>query len=356
MGGIQVPAKLPTIGITVILASLLLVIPGSIWVGGDVISTTFFTIVSLPLVYLVFTKHSAKALKWLALAAYPHAAAIFWQVSHLAPQPYARVVPNVASVDYGDSVTTGLMAAPGAATGFLALCSLILMNSRHKWLALPLMCAIPFVSDRWTTAVFFGMFVGMVLLRKLSWRYFAVCAVVVTLVTLPWLDYVTTGYALKNVKAPSDVGSLAGQYTENIVGLRWDIDMVVEGEATWENLQRPFVRWLFPRGPHTVLTLHNVPLQIAYAYGSLAALAWVGLMLWALWRRPRFNTPWLLAFFILAISMIHLYFWQPVLLPIWWLAMGLRSSTQEPSIFGSNTSRILAPYPAGGPSGREGRE
>jgi len=294
----------PTIGprpvffaMAVILGSLVIAIPGSlVWGEGAWELTALVAVLVAPLIgfYLV---GSERVFRWLAPLFLLHALVVLYQ-----------------GVIVGTQRAQGLTSTPNPAGGLLTLGAVYFLTSRHKWLALPMMAALPFTASRTAMLAMAVVLVLLLLTRRLSWRYLVVGALVASVMV---------------------VGAWGAVETSLRMGIRYDpVDNHI--------MDRPFPVWsmrdltrrfnierLPTAAPGGFVNIgdgppHNVPLRLGIELGLFAAVAWVGVTWWALKTRPRSSGAWWLLLTIVLLGMLDYYTWIGPMAGFWWLLIGVK--------------------------------
>ena len=302
----------------------LLAIPGSIlWGIGNWESTTAVVLWMMPSLMLLVAR-VPNVFPWLVPAWLIHAGLILYS----GPTSWSAV----GGVLVNNGGGTGLSHNPNLAAGFLTLGIVYLMNTRYKWLVLPLIPALLFTGSRWGIAVTVAVLVVMVVTRTVSAKPLAaailVCAGGILIAGLSPMGYRVSTW---------------DSFASAVHGTNGDVQA---------RLAMPHIPSILPRGVAEHPGLHNVPVRIAVENGLLAALVWLGVTGWALWPRRgykrcgdsgvsqgnhhrdvsirspwlsgRFNNSWWMLLCLALLSMLDYYTWMGHLGGFWWLLIGMR--------------------------------
>lgn len=268
-------------GIVVIVAYTVLAVPGSIlWGRGLWLETLILGLLSAPLVALYAVNHTDRVFAWLAPVFVVHAALVILQ------GPGA------------DDRVAGLSTNANAAGGFLVVGAIYFLNTRDKWLAIPLLIALVFTGSRWAAIVMIVILAGMIVSRQLGWKAIALVAVA-ALIGLPLLLVYSEMFRI----------------ADPIFGTQ---------NGPWGRLWIPSLPGFLPVGYISDGNPHNVPLRMAIETGILSAVAWVGINVWALCKSPRSGYAWWCLLAMVGLSMMDHYTWLGPLGGLWWLLISLR--------------------------------
>ena len=285
-------------------ASALLAIPASLIFGdGHVVQTAILAMFLVPLLgfYLV---SSSRVLDWVAPAFLVQAGWVLYQglaLRELRVSGFGGANPN-----------------PGAA--FLVLGVAYFLTGRHKWLALPLLAALPFTGSRWACIVAVVVVAGLAARGLSSRRLTMAAGAIAAAVMIVGWSQVSEGFS-----------------AERWTGMNGDLR---------ERLPVIRVPAIWPQGftddgyPHQ--TPHNVPLRLSIELGLLAGLAWVGVTAYGLWGRPRLDAGW---WMLMSWALLSMLYYFPVLLVggFWWLLIGVRTRLRAAPASQPARSQIARP-------------
>lgn len=233
-----------------------LAIPGSlIWGTGNWELTAGVVLWMAPAMLLYLANDARQVFAWLIPAYLVHAGLI--------------IVEGLTSWEwFGDVLVrsgqnTGLANNPNLAAGFLIIGIIYLLQTRYKWLSLPLLVALLFTGSRWGLGVAVLLLAAMVLSRAISWRPLAgsVAALVGAVMLLGLFG--PSGYQIAGY----------GSLTAFLNAVPADLGV---------RLAVPHIPSFLASGVAEHPGLHNVPLRIAVENGLLAAGLWVLITGWAL--------------------------------------------------------------------------
>ncbi len=156
---------------------------------------------------------------------------------------------------------------------FLVLGIVYLLTTQHKWLAVPLFVVLPMAGSRWALIVCAAVVIGMVGTKVVPWKTaLGMVVVLVGVVSLLWPLQLWSGVAVSSLDS---LGSTL-------------IDPFKNGAVTGR-LAVPHIPSFLPTGIAEHPGLHTVPVRIAVENGILAAVAWVGVTVFALFPRHHGN-------------------------------------------------------------------
>lgn len=282
------------VGVIVICLSAIIAIPGTIWWGDHKLpQTTIIALLTLPLVVFYLANNQHRVFAYLRPVFFIHAGVTVWHGLFI------------------DGRASGITGNPNPAGAFLVLGSVYFLCGKNKWLALPLMGALPFTGARWSLFVVLAIIIGLTIARHLNWRYMASALILGAFIWILAGD------------------SLAEKYRVPELSL---IPVHLNGDIS---ARLPLIRTpsFAPRG-HTDdgppnETPHNVPLRMAVETGILSGLAWALLGGLALWRTPRFDVSWWLLLAVVMLSMFYYFPWIERMGGFWWLLIGWRFMLQN---------------------------
>ncbi len=181
--------------------------------------------------------------------------------------------------------------------GFLLLGLIFALHShRLRWIAYPVVLAVPFTGSRWVLLLAIAAIAGISLSQRLPMRSTAMLGLLLILGV--WL-----AGGLQVARNGDGYGAIIT-----------DLQMRTGQRVTPSPL---------PSGFSVGSPNHIVPLRMAEEAGILSALAWVGLIGVLLWRRPRFTLTWWMLAAVGAVSLMSYYFWIP-LGGVWFLLLGMK--------------------------------
>ena len=277
-------------GLLVIIVSAWLAIPLSFINGRVPASTVTLALLTTPLLLYYLTDNGTLILKYLTPLWFVQAAYVLWQglILH---------IPRAS----------GLTENPNAGSAFLMLGIIYLLDTRYKWLTIPLACAIPFSGSRWVAVVGAGM-LGLLLLRQyIPWRTLApAMAVSLIVVVLVNAAIITASYRAAPAAARY-LGDTAGHASKR-VAIPADVDW-------WTSL----LPWGFVDS-----NLHNVPLRMAVETGIPSALAWLLILGYLAIKSPHPGSAVWLLLSVGFLSIMYYHTWVGPLGGLWWLFVGIR--------------------------------
>lgn len=209
----------------------------------------------------------------------------------------------------------GVFRAPGLAHNANAGSALLLLGAiflathpRLKWLAVPLLVAIPFSGSRWTLIIATLVFGLMFLARYVHWRYLLI-GISVAFIAL-------FSFQHDQIKSAFRVGNAAGVTQTTAATIR------IGGTHSQERLtaSTPVVtpKLLIPQG-FVNSDLHNVPLRMAVETGLLSGVAWIAVGMLVLYRRPRYCYAWWMMLAVCLLSLMYYHTWVGPMGAFWWL-------------------------------------
>ena len=190
-----------------------------------------------------------------------------------------------------------------AGAGFLLLGAvfLVMQKGAVKWLAVPLVAALPLTGARWVLVVGVVVLAGIFCVRNVHWRYVAVGVALAVLV----VSAAGWGTVYPSLARTSTLGW-------HVVGREY---------SHQPDLPASFLpRGFYDSGIHTQVW------RMAHESGVVSALAWIGATAYGLWRRPRYDYRWWLLLMLALLSAMYYWTWLSALAPYWWLLLGGRRS------------------------------
>lgn len=196
----------------------------------------------------------------------------------------------------------GIAENENAGSAFLLLGALFLLNHpRLKWLAVPMLLAIPFSGSRWVAIVGVGLIGMLFISHRINWKWMLVG--------------ITVGFfALFSVQYSQIQNAYRVSTTVKTTMERNGHDIQSRLEA--HGLYFPIM--IFPLG-WIDSPLHNVPLRMSVETGLISGLAWLGVGIIVLYRRPRYSWAWWGMAAICLLSVMYYHTWIGPLGAFWWL-------------------------------------
>lgn len=276
-------------GLLLIIASAFAAIPGTyLWGDSKPVQTAIIALLTAPLIIYYLANNAHVVFRCLQPVWLIHAGFVLFQGFTQAGR------------------ASGITSNPNPAGAFLVLGAIFFLAGKQKWLALPLIAALPITGARWSVVVLTAIILGMVVSGHLSWRYVGFIAVISIIL-------VGFGYGLISENYRIDEMSFIP------VNINRDI-----------SARMPLIRVpsFAPRG-HTddgypKETPHNVPLRMSIETGILSGLAWMVITGWALWKGPRGDVGWWLLMGLFALSQFYYFPWIERMGGFWWLLIGWR--------------------------------
>ena len=232
----------------------------------------------------------------------------FW-LTHAAVTTYQGITHTAPVAGRAD----GLTGIPNIAGGFLVIGILYLAFTRHRWLALPLVVALPFTGTRLAVIV---LVVLLVLMALPIWRG--------ARVGRPWLFAAVCIIVLATTQA------VFGEETKrtSLIRLVGGFDVLLDDVVTYRMQgQEPIpadtnnilAEALRPHGYIGPYGVHSVPLRLFWELGLLGSVAWGAATLILLFRR--IGSPvWWVFLSITLLSTLDYYTWMPLSVSaFWWL-------------------------------------
>jgi len=238
--------------------------------------------------------------------------------------PYLYVIAGSVFADglvNGGPRYEGLVNNPNNAAGLMALGATYLLTTKYKWLAIPLLAALPLTGSRLAVATVVAVLIAQLVLRKVPAKQWAAIVLVSAICAAPWWGESRAGLRLPEIGQRESITAAVGTF--NAVGqvtAKGAIDagkrIALRPEPAQEIGWRPY-------GPSGGDSSHNTVVRIAIEAGIIAAIAWIFLTLRGAWlSRKAAMLPVLLV--LLMLSTLDIYLWvPPTLSSIWWTAMGM---------------------------------
>ena len=286
-GFIISPKSLPpwpiAAGITVILVSTILAVPISALNGGRWPETLALALLILPLPLLTLCKSCTAILERVFPLTLVHSGLVFYQ--------------GVSGGSRVDGFADNANVAGSALV--LGVIYYLTRGGRGQWLAIPLMLALPFTGARWAVIILALVILGLFAGRHLPLRAVAAGVTAVALLAVPLWSTVWENFMDRDGEGPAETATLRLQPGSP--------SLVPQGFTEGD-------RKGTPEGSH------NVPLRMAQETGILSALAWIAVTAYALWRRPRLTSWWLLAA-VAGLSLMYYSTWIGPLGVVWWILL-----------------------------------
>lgn len=210
---------------------------------------------------------------------------------------------------------TGLALNANAGSSLLLIGAVFLAtHPRLKWLAVPLLVAIPFSGSRWVLIVGMLVFGLLFISRIVPWRY-TLIGVTISATLL----FATQHEQLRAVYRAT----------------RSPVGTVESGEAHAKYRLTPPVPLttlsvFIPKG-FIDSNLHNVPLRMTVETGLISGAAWLAMGVLVLYRRPRYGYSWWMMLTICLLSIMYYHTWVGPMGAFWWLLAGkLTDNTSDP--------------------------
>ena len=293
LGGGKLKHNLTFAGLVILLVSLYIAVPGSIWWGrGNWEVTLYHTVWMTPFLLLYLIDKGEEVFLWLIPLLVLHSGVLVYQ--EVVGKPGRQM---------------GLLDNPNPAGALLAIGTIYILNTRFKWFAPLLAAGLVFTGSRSAFAVFLLVFVGLFLSRflvkhKIDWKPQLLTVLVVGLILL----VNTAGEDLSRGTEPwtLEMGSKAIK------------DLGIRLEVT----DSPS---FLPKGITYSWGLHSLPERISVELGITAAVVWVFITLYSLVRKPRYTESWWILLTIALLSISEYSVWLGPLAALWWLTIGVRS-------------------------------
>lgn len=338
---------LPQLGFAIIMICIVLLYlnnkdkftlgPKAIWIPMAVIVASMFARLIVD-----FSMHTfAGALFGVCLFAMYLASRILGKDILLAFIPFV-IIQAVSCIGYAIAIPGqkigGLITSPAPAlymgtanydiaTGFLVFGSVVAIFSK-QYLLVSLAVLAMFLTGS-EEAVFVLAVMLIVILARRDWSKrmlypVATLAVVLIICTPPGITQLLYGQTLQKVV---DISSLWNQpvAASETVPVYDQVNTALTNRLDYYKMAITTVTPLghgYEPGLAETHTVHNVPLLIIYQIGPVAAVAWLWIMGYGLWK-----TRWKYAFTaILALSVFDHYIWTQ-LAPYWWVLVGVASTS-----------------------------
>jgi hypothetical protein len=266
-------------------------------VGRNIFATSFLTAATVLLIPLLFVKNIDKIFYAMIPVCYVQALFMIWQWF---TEPLGHRASGFA------------LNANAGSTVLLLGAIFISTNPKLRWLAVPLVVAIPFSGSRWVLIVGTLVFGLMFLSKHVKWRYILV-GIMVSFAVL-------FGFQHDQIRA-------VYRATQSPIGT------VEAGEAHAKyRLAAPVpitAALLIPQG-FIDSNLHNVPLRMSVETGLLSGLAWLAVGAMVLYRRPRYDYAWWMMLAVCLLSIMYYHTWIGPTGVFWWLLVSkLMSNTLD---------------------------
>jgi hypothetical protein len=294
-----------------IVGSAIVAIPGTFIWGYELwVPTVILAMLTIPMVAFYLTDDGERVLTWIAPVYLLHTGLI-----------YAHAVLGLGPRG-DDARIMGLSGNPNPAAAFLVLGAAFFLGGRYKWMALPLIVAVPLTGARWAALVMGGMLLGWAL-RTYPLRRVVIVGAAGTVLLLAVMQ--------SPVGDMYRIGDVASLPVELVKDIKHRLP-IVHNPTIWPRgfADDPRVK---DADGKTYQTPHNVPLRMATETGILSGVAWIGLTGWALWRRPRLDTVWWMLAAVAALSMMYYFPWIERMGGFWWLLIGIRAKQVLPQVF-----------------------
>ena len=278
-------------GLVVIILSAWIAVPLSFINGRTPGSTITLAILTTPLLLYYLSDHGTLILKYLSPLWLLQAGYVLWQ-------GLVFQIPRASG--FADNTNAG--------SSFLLLGLIYLLDSRFKWLALPVACAIPFSGSRWVAVVGAAMIALLLIHKYLPWRSLAPALVIaVGIVVLTNAALINQSYRASPAAA-AFIDETAGHAGQRVA---------MPSEASWWTSLLP---WGFVDS-----NLHNVPLRMAVETGLPSALAWLAILGWLVIKSPHSDSSVWMLLSVGLLSIMYYHTWVGPLGGLWWVLVGIRA-------------------------------
>lgn len=231
--------------------------------------------------------------------------------------------------------TKGLFGDPNATSGLLVLSAVYFLASKN-WkltlLALPFIASIPFTGSR-NGLLMMGILAGAFFIKAAFDRkpVFILAPLLGAALIAPFAYEGLFGTHGNNACVPSNLASPAGivESVSPIAVARPENQIVPD--ITYR-LDAPELPGLLPKGflgESQQGTLVNTPERLAVFYGIFAAIAWLGVTGFSLWKKPRFDLAWWLLLAMTLLSIFDYYTMRLAMELFWWILISVRIKGRE---------------------------
>lgn len=222
--------------------------------------------------------------------------------------------------------TSGLTDSPNVSGGFLVLGIIYLLTTRFRWLALPLMVALPFTGSRWASLVLVLVVVGIVSKRIVPLRFMATIVAAAILLTAPFFGTISPGYRLPALPQEEYITTLMQNLKTDVrYRLTWSPAEAVVKEPGFQWSTPASLLGVAPMGFMGANGIHSVPERMAYELGFVPLAIWGLVGLWALCIKPRWTATWWMLLAFLGLCSLDYYAWMPFTISaFWWTLLALR--------------------------------
>ena len=305
------------VSVIVILGSALIGIPASIWWGYQHTDPSIVIAGwTLLMGCLFFTRHN-EAIFWLMLPA--------WYLSAfmtIVIQAWWGIYPAVwLSSDPMRAI--GLTDSPNVNAGFMGLGIVFLAANRKLWWALPLIVAIPLTGSRSATLVLLLTLGAMAVTRyRHEWRRIGMVTLIAIGLLTPFFGYTARSYRLGSLLTLMDEVQQRVMEPPRISGVHPKNQETAKDDADIAAERLP---GLIPGGFIGAAAIHSTIPRMIREWGIWAAVAWLGLTVGALWRRPRFTPTWWMLTFFAGLTVLDYYPIMPLVISgFWWVLISMR--------------------------------
>jgi hypothetical protein len=215
----------------------------------------------------------------------------------------------------GASRTGGIAENENAGSAFLLLGMIFLAtHKRLKWLAIPLLIAMPFSGSRWVIIVAVIIFVLIFLSKRVNWKYL-LPGMALSFVVLFGFQHAQLSEAYRVSYSVNKINS----------SVKSDIQYRANSSEADFNI---IAIWI-PRGFHDT-NLHSLPLRMADETGLLSAMAWLAVGGLTLYYRPRYSWAWWSMATIMLLSVMYYHVWIGPMGVFWWLLVAALTGAGVP--------------------------
>ncbi len=279
------------LGMGILILSLYLAVLGTIfWGSGNWVIMLAMAMLISPMIIFYLVRPSPRVLSYLIPGAIINSGVILYQ-----------------GIIQGSVRSQGLGTNPNPSAGFLVLVAVYLLTTRYKWLALPLVAALPLTGSRGGVVVFLSLLIALTATRRLKPLF---SGLLILILILPAL------YSPQVISERISIGSFPD--TKSLQPLAViQRDMV----ARWEML-RPL--HLLPKGDIGGKgPPHNIPLRLGVELGLLAAVVWTAITIHHLWKSRKAPVVFWSLLAVVGLGVFDYYTWIGALSWSWWLLLGL---------------------------------
>ena len=281
-------------GLLFLLGSVYLAVPGSLWWGKGNWEVTLYHAVWMSPFLLLYLINIQERI-------------YFWLIPLL-------VLHSIVIISQGTfSRSIGLLDNPNPAGALLTIGAVFLLQTKYRWLVPLVLLGLLFTGSR--SALIALVVVVLVM--------YGVQFIRDKKVPIKPLLILTFGviFLVGFLDAGGQLGRSSQAWTWSMIETGLD-DFIIRLRVT-------DIPSIVPQGITHSWGLHSLVERVSVEFGILAAVVWIGITFYGLWRKPWFNKSWWILFTIALLSVSEYSIWLGPLAALWWLTISVRTNQDK---------------------------